>query len=265
MDQPFLYLLLVVAGIAAGFINTLAGGGSMLTLPLLMLLGLPANVANGSNRLAVVTQSIVGVWSFRRRGKLDETALLSVIGPTVVGAIAGAGAAAMVPAAVLKYVLLGTMMTVACVMTLVPRTFADAAHEANREGPADPMDRGPRGLGRRLARLAGMFAAGVYGGFVQAGVGFLLLAVLGGLWRYDLVRANALKLACVAIFSMAALAIFIAAGQIAWAPAVVLALATPIGSNLGVRFAVGIPAKILRWVVLAMVLVACVAALVKAG
>lgn len=252
MNELLLYPLLAAAGIAAGFLNTMAGGGSMLTLPVLMLLGLPADMANGTNRLAVVTQSVSGMLGFRRRGKLDERAVVPVVAPTVLGAVAGASLAASVPAEALKYVLLGTMMAMALVMTVAPKMVTA------------PDDEEARPQGRRLAGTAALLGAGLYGGFVQAGVGFLLLGALGGVLRYDLVRANALKLACTSIFGVAALAVFVIAGQVAWALAALLAASTTIGSLLGVRFAVRAPQKVLRWVVLVCVLATCVAALVKA-
>jgi uncharacterized protein len=252
MNELLLYPLLAAAGIAAGFLNTMAGGGSMLTLPVLMLLGLPADVANGTNRLAVVTQSMSGVLGFRRLGKLDERALVPVVTPTVLGAVAGATLAASVPAHVLKYVLLGTMMAMALVMTLFPRLVT-----APEDGEARPGN-------RRLAGTAALLGAGLYGGFVQAGVGFLLLGALGGVLRYDLVRANALKLACTFLFGIAALAVFVIAGQVSWAPAALLAASTTVGALLGVRFAVRAPQHVLRWIILATVIATCVAALVKA-
>lgn len=251
MDTALLYLVLVVAGVAAGFLNTMAGGGSMLALPVLMLLGLPADVANGTNRLSVVTQSTSGLLAFRRRGKLDERAVVPVVLPTLLGAILGAISAASIPAALLEYVLLGTMMTMAVIMTIFPgAVFAP---------PDAPLAQGKR----RLAGRAGLFAAGLYGGFIQAGVGFLLLGALSGILRYDLVRANALKLACSSIFSVAALAVFVIAGQVAWVPAAVLAVATVLGSLLGVRFAIRVPQAVLRYIVLACVIATCVAALLE--
>jgi uncharacterized membrane protein YfcA len=251
MDTTLIYLVLVVAGVAAGFLNTMAGGGSMLALPVLMLLGLPADVANGTNRLSIVTQSTAGLLAFRRHGKLDERALVPVVLPTVLGAILGAISAASLPPALLEYMLLGTMMTMAAVMTVFPGAVTA------------PLDAPPAAGKRRLAGRAGLFAAGLYGGFIQAGVGFLLLGALSGILRYDLVRANALKLACTSIFSVAALAVFVIAGQVAWPPAAVLAAATVLGSLLGVRFAIRVPQAVLRYIVLACVIATCVAALLK--
>jgi uncharacterized membrane protein YfcA len=249
MSTTLLYGALALAGVAAGFLNTLAGGGSMLTLPVLMLLGLPADVANGTNRLSVVTQAASGMLGFRSRGKLDERALLPVIAPTVAGALLGSTAAARMPPALLEHVLLGTMMAMAVIMTVFPGAVTA------------PPDAPPATGARRAAGIAALFAAGLYGGFVQAGVGFLLLGALSGVLRYDLVRANALKLACVAVFGIAALAVFVIAGQVAWVPAAVLAAGTAAGSLLAVRFAVRVRQDVLRYIVLACVIATCVAAL----
>ena len=82
--------LLVIAGIAAGFVNTVAGGGSVFTVPALMLLGMPADIANGTNRVGVLMQSAAGVWGFRNRGKLDQSALMPIAVPTVAGSLIGA-------------------------------------------------------------------------------------------------------------------------------------------------------------------------------
>ncbi|MFK7984479.1 MAG: sulfite exporter TauE/SafE family protein [Sandaracinaceae bacterium] len=249
MTELLPYALVVVAGVAAGFINTMAGGGSLLTLPALMLLGLPADVANGTNRLAVVTQSASGVFGFHRAGKLETGAVLPVVMPTVLGAAAGAGAAATAPVWLLEPVLLGTMVLMAVVMVVRPRLVMADEDEARPPG--------------RLAGALGLFFAGLYGGFVQAGVGFVLLAVLGGVLRFDAVRANALKLVCTLTFGVVALGIFLAAGDVEWLPAAVLAVSTVVGSQIGVRFAVKVNPKVLRWILLVAVTASCIAAFLK--
>lgn len=245
------YAALLGAGIAAGFINTMAGGGSLLTLPALMLVGLPPNVANGTNRLAVVSQSLSGALAFHKEGKLHTDAVLPIAAPTVLGAIAGAAVAAIAPPAILEPVLLGAMVVMAFVMLLKPNLVMAAGDEA------------PRSAWKHAPSWLGLFGAGVYGGFVQAGVGFVLLAVLGGLMRYDAVRANALKLVCTLLFGVPALAIFVVAGQVDWIPAVLLALGTVVGSQLGVRFAVKANPKAIRAIIVVTVIATCVAAFVR--
>lgn len=250
MDSLVLHGSLLVAGVGSGFINTMAGGGSMLTLPALMLLGLPADMANGTNRISVVSQSVSGVWGFHRSGNLDRAGIGRVLAPTVLGAAAGAIAASQVPVHVLKYALLGTMMSMAAVMVVFPRVITAPAGAELR-------------LDRRLAAFAGFFAAGLYGGFVQAGVGFVLLSVLGGVLRYDVVRANALKLVCTLVFGLVSLAVFAAAGQVVWHLGLLLAVYTVIGSQLGVRFALRVRHGVIRWIIFAAVVATCVGALLK--
>ena len=116
---------------------------------------------------------------------------------------------------------------------------------------------------RRLAGFAGMFGAGLYGGFVQAGVGFLVLSVLGGILRSDLVRANALKLVSTLVFGGVALVVFIIAGDVVWLPGILLANYTVIGSLLGVRFALHVRDGVIRWIITVAVIATCVAALLK--
>ena len=96
-----------------------------------------------------------------------------------------------------------------------------------------------------------------------AGVGFVLLAVLGGVLRYDILRANALKLVCTLVFGVVALGVFVWAGQVDWLPAAVLAVATVIGSQLGVRFALDIDKRVLKRIVLVCVVVSCVVAFLR--
>ncbi|MBX3270719.1 MAG: sulfite exporter TauE/SafE family protein [Sandaracinaceae bacterium] len=239
--------LLALAGVAAGFINVVAGGGSLLTLPALMLLGLPAGLANGTNRLAIVTQSVAGVIAYRRAGRLPSEAMAPVLVPTVLGAGCGAAVAAYVPDAILEPVLLGTLVLMALVMLVRPSLLTPA------EGD------GPVSWRERPWALAGLFGAGLYGGFIQAGVGFVLLAVLGGVLRYDLARANALKLVCTALYGVVVLAIFVAAGQVEWVAASVLAVATVVGSQLGVRFAVKASPKVLNAIVFVAVVASAIA------
>jgi uncharacterized membrane protein YfcA len=246
-----LYATLVAAGIAAGFINTMAGGGSLLTLPALMLLGLPANVANGTNRVAVVAQSVWGGLAFHKAGKLHTGAVLPIVAPAVLGAIGGATVAAIAPPEVLEPVLLGTMIAMALVMLLKPKLVTASGEEE------------PRSAWGHWPSWLGLFGAGLYGGFVQAGVGFVLLAVLGGLMRYDAVRANALKLVCTLLFGVPALAIFVLADQVEWIPGALLALGTVIGSQLGVRFAIKASPRVLHWIIVVTVIATCVAALLK--
>lgn len=237
-------LALAGAGLAAGFINTLAGGGSLLTLPALMLTGLDASVANATNRVGVLGGTLSASYAFARSRHLDLRHVVRLTGPMLLGATAGALAAAKVPPDTLEPILLATLVGMALLLALRPSILTPKPDEAPREpGP------------RALLELA---AAGFYAGFLQAGIGFILLAVLAGRLRYDLIRANALKVALVLPLTVIALGIFWWEGLIRWAPGLTIGVSAAIGARLAVRFAVRHTAA-LRWLVLVAVTVLAVA------
>ncbi len=239
--------ILAAAGVLATVVNVLAGGGGMIVLPVLMALGLPADVANGTYRLGVVTQSIAGTAAMRREGKLDTGSIVPILIPTVLGATVGALLAVWVPREVLKPIMLVTMILMAALIVLRKQTLIPD------EGPALTPQEAPRSY-------VGLFLAGVYGGFIQAGVGFLLLGVLVGTLRHNLITGNALKLVITLAFGSVSLGIFVWAGLVAWVPAVVLAAASIVGARLGVRLMLRVPMAGLRWFVFVCVVATSIAA-----
>lgn len=248
--DPLLLVGLAAIGFLAGWINTLAGGGSNMTLPMLMLLGLPPDVANGTNRVAVVLQCLVGVRGFNRYGKLDTGAILPILLPNLLGGAVGALTAALLPNVTLKPLLLGTVITMSLIILLRPGFITPP--------PGTPVV----AINDSRAGWWMLFAAGVYGGFVQASVGFLLLAVLAGVLRYDLVRANALKIACTLALTAVSLVIFIAFGQVAWLPGLVLGMGAMSGAYLSVRFAVQVSQTTIKWFLFLMTVCSSIAALI---
>lgn len=245
-----LLIILSVVGFVAGIINTIAGGGSNLTLPVLMLLGLPADVANGTNRVAVALQCVVGIRGFNSHGRLDVPAIAPILVPTLIGGAIGALAAAVIPPVALKPILLGTIITMSLLILLRP-------------GFVTPPTGTPV-LSVNESRTAwwSLFVAGIYGGFVQAGVGFILLAALSGVLRYDLVRANALKMVCSLGFTLVALGVFIYFDQVRWVPGLILAVGTMLGAWICVKFAVNANQSTIKWVLFLMTVSSCVAALI---
>lgn len=223
------YLLLFAAGWAAGVINVIAGGGSFLTLPVLIFLGLPATVANGTNRLAVISQNVGAVWGFHRHRVLDWRAMLWAALPASLGAVLGTWAALIVDERDFQRILAFLMVAVTLWTLLYPiKPNPDASRPA---------------AGKAIL-ATGFFLVGIYGGFVQAGVGFLILAVtsMAGL---DLVRGNAAKVLNILIFTVIALGIFAWQGKVAWWTGLVLAAGSLLGGQLGVRLTV---LKGHRWV-----------------
>ena len=234
---------LVVAGILGGFINTIAGGGSMITVPALMLLGMPADHANGTNRVGILQQSLTGMRGFNEAGKLEKGAILPMLLPTVSGAVLGALSTTWLPPDILKPVLLGAMVVIALVMLIFPDVVAP------------PEGTRTYSLRERPLGFVMLFGAGLYGGFVQAGVGFILIAALAAGMRYDLVRTNALKVVCTALFSVAALSVFIFTGRVEWVSGIILAVGMTIGALVSVRFALNIDQRVIKWTLFVMVCV----------
>jgi uncharacterized membrane protein YfcA len=239
--------ILAAAGLLATIVNVLAGGGGMIVLPALMALGLPADVANGTYRLGVVTQSIAGTAALKRAGKLETASIVPILIPTVLGTVVGALLATWIPRELLKPIMLATMIFMAGLIAFRKQTLIPD------EGPPLTPREAPRSF-------VGLFFAGIYGGFIQAGVGFLLLGVLVGTLRHDLVSGNALKLVVTLAFGIVALGIFVWAGLVSWAPAIVLAVASIAGARLGVKLMLKVPATGLRWFVFACVVATSIVA-----
>ncbi|MHC4937812.1 MAG: sulfite exporter TauE/SafE family protein [Planctomycetota bacterium] len=218
--------LLVLAGLGAGFINTLAGGGSALALPALEMVTASASIANGTNRIAILLQNVAGTHGFGET--LDRPRAFRLAVPMLIGGVAGAWVATMLSPGSMR-VALSVAVALVAVSAVVkpPRT-------APLEGWT--VD-------------AGMLVCGFYAGFVQAGVGFLLLAVLAGGLRLDLVRANAIKVFIVLLATIPVLAIFALRGQVAWLPGIVLAAGNMSGAAIASRMAVKKGAAWVRWVV----------------
>ena len=238
----YAYPLLILAGIAAGFVNMLAGNGSLITLPALLAIGLPANVANATNRVGITLQNIVGTEGFYRQGRLDVRGALLLSIPTVVGSILGARIAVNIDEALFRKVLAVAMLIMLVIMLVKPERWITGKVRVHS--------------GRlSIVQVLVFFAIGVYGGFLQAGVGIFLLAglVLGP--GYDVVRANAVKVAIVLTLTIAALIVFQANAQVLWGPGLVMGIGSMIGAWLGTHFAVRKGTAWVRWFVIVVVLV----------
>jgi uncharacterized membrane protein YfcA len=238
--------LLLIAGFFGGVINTLAGGGSNLTMPALMIMGLPADVANATNRLGVFLQALTGVAKFNQQDKLPKTDLWAILVPSLLGGLVGALIAVWAPLWLLKPLLLGTMLSVAGAMLIFPGMIPDDSQQSIK-------------VSESRWGFWGLFIASVYGGFVQAGVGFVLLTVLAGSLSYDLVRANALKLLCTIGFTMVALLVFIYEGLVNWYYGFILSIGFIAGAVVGVKFAISVSANNMRKALFGLTLFACVA------
>ena len=238
----YLYAAIIAAGFAAGFINTLAGSGSLISLPVLIFLGLPANVANGTNRVAILAQNIVGVKSFDQQKVLDRRGAVILAIPAILGSLIGAQIAVNLNEEMMRRVIGGLMIVMLVVILARPKRWLHGSAEYMQERPS-------------WKQLTVFFFIGIYGGFIQAGVGIFLLAGLVLSIGYDLVRANAVKVAIVLAFTVAALAIFVKNGQVAWGVGLILAIGNSSGAWVASRMAVERGAKFARWVLIIVVTV----------
>lgn len=237
MDSTTDYLLLFTAGCVAGTLNVVAGGGSFLTLPILIFLGLPAGIANATNRVGLLLQNMGAVWSFWRNGVLDLRALVWAATPATLGAVLGTWLALKVSDLAFQRILAFLMVIISLWSLWSPHS-----RKHSRDG-FSPPEATPSRL-RLLSVSAAFLVIGVYGGFVQAGAGFLILAATtaAGL---DLVRGNAVKVLAVLCLTTLSLGIFAWQGRVDWAVGLVLGCGTALGGLWGARLTV---LKGHRWV-----------------
>jgi uncharacterized membrane protein YfcA len=218
-------LLLFLVGLVAGTLNVIAGGGSLLSLPVMIFLGLPPTVANGTNRVAILIQNIGASWSFHRRGLVSREWLLIAVPPALVGAIIGTIAAVQIGE--LEFQRLLAVILVAASAWSIWNPI-----QLQPEGNA-PLPQGAR----RWAFVAAFFLIGAYGGFIQAGIGFILLAATSAA-GFNMIRGNALKVTVVLAFTPLALVLFAWNGKVDWAMGFALAAGNFLGGLAGVHLQV---------------------------
>ena len=210
-------LLLVIGGLFAGAINTVAGGGSMLTVPLLVLAGVPGNAANGSNRVGILTSNVAAVATFRRLGVDGLRHASRVVVPVVLGGLIGSFAVGRLLDDAAFERVFGLLM--------IPLVILSVRRPSNASG-----DRA-----WSTTKVVIVFLLiGTYGGAFQAGVGLVLLAALTRS-GFDLVMSNSVKVIVNTAVTVVALPVFILSGDIAWAPALVLAAGFVVGGWLGAQ------------------------------
>lgn len=234
------YILLLLGGFAAGWINTLAGSGSLITLPILLMVGLPAPVANGTNRIGILLQNIVATRALYKAGKLEPRSSWSRIVPGVFGAVAGSLIAVELSERATRGLIAAVMVIMFFVIWLKPKRWLQTPDQAPHQ-KLTPIE--------WLVYLA----CGFYAGLIQAGVGILLLAGLVLSSGYDLVRANGVKLLFVLVLTVPALVIFAINNQVHWKWGLVLALGNMAGAQLGARTALKKGVGYVRGVLLAVV------------
>ncbi|MBX3180694.1 MAG: sulfite exporter TauE/SafE family protein [Candidatus Hydrogenedentes bacterium] len=233
-------ILLAIAGLIAGFLNVLAGGGSLLVLPIMvLLLGMPGPLANGTTRLAILAQNISAIAGFRKKGFSDFRLSLSLALCALPGAALGAYYGTKLDGVwfnrTLALVMIGVMIIMAFDKKKPKKRPAESPEDPGARDAIASPDMTPR---QRLAGHGLMVLVGFYGGFIQAGVGFILMAVLHRVMGLDLVRTNMHKVFIVAAYTVVAIALFAGSGNILWGYALILAIAMAAGGWIGSHLAV---------------------------
>jgi uncharacterized membrane protein YfcA len=240
LDFPFDILILVGAGLFAGFVNTMAGGGSLLTLPLLIFLGLPPATANGTNRIAIMVSASSATLGFRSKN-INTFPLSIYLGiAAFFGALIGSRIAVEIDGLLFNKILAIIMIVVVVLMVFKPSYKADLLQA--------------RTTGKTLMwSMVAFFFIGIYGGFINAGIGFIIMLFLNYVNKLDLVRVNATKVTLVLIYTTAALATFIFSGHINLKYGIALAVGNAAGAFFASRYAVKKGEGVIKTVMMVMV------------
>ena len=235
-------IVLIISGLLVGFINTLAGGGSIISLSVLMLMGLPAPVANGTNRIAIIVQTLTATTSFRQQKVLDSKKGWILGIPAIIGSVIGAWIAVDISEVLLERAMAVIMLIMLIFMIYNPKKIL--------YGRQDLVEKKVSVL-----QIVIFFFIGLYGGFIHMGVGYFLLAALVLSCGYDLVRANAVKVFIVLMYVVVSFLVFIFNDQVYWKYGLVLTIGNVIGAYVASRLAVQKGVAFVKWVIVVIILV----------
>ena len=235
------YPLLILVGFIAGFINTMAGGGSLLTLPLLIFLGLPSAVANGTNRIAIFMSAFSATAGFKSKG-ISNYPFNFYLGFTgLIGALIGAQIAVDIKGELFNKILAVIMIVVVLLIVFKPKI--------------DSVNILERLTGKHLyISMVAFFFIGIYGGFINAGIGFVIMLFLHYYNKMNLVKVNATKVVIVLIYTTGAIITFALAGKINWIYGIFLASGNFLGGWISSRWSVKKGEKAIKAFLVVMVL-----------
>lgn len=234
--------ILIVAGVFVGFINTLAGGGSVISLSVFMFMGLPPGIANATNRVTITMQTLTAVASFKQQKVLDHKKAIILSVPALLGSIIGARIAVDVSGIIFERVFAAVMIIMLFFILFKPQKFI-----YGRE----------RVLKKKISiwQVLIFFFIGIYGGFIQVGMGYFLLAgiVLGA--GFDLVKANAVKVFIALSIVIVALTVFLINDQVQWIPGLIMGAGSILGALIASRLAVKKGVNFVRYVIIVLIFV----------
>lgn len=233
------FILLFIVGTVAGFINVMAGGGSSIVLPFLIFLGLDASLANGTNRIAIFIQNVSAILSFKKEQVSDFKISFKIGLFALPGAVTGAIIATKISDELFETILAIIMIGIVISMILP---------KSKKHYSKDLVNKIP------ILIYPIMFLIGFYGGFIQVGVGFLLMAALHYILHLNLVKVNMHKVFIVFLYTIPALSIFIFTGNVDWIIGIVLACGNAFGAWWAAKLAVKKGDKVIRVILSVVVL-----------
>jgi uncharacterized membrane protein YfcA len=243
-------LLLIAAGLGAGVVNGAAGGGTLISFPALLAVGYPALTANVTSTVGIWTGYLGGAAGFRRELADQHNQVRSLSGPVVGGAVVGGVLLLTTPSADFR-ALAPYLVLFSCLLFAVQPLLARGLRSAEEHRRS-----------RRLALHAGTFIAAVYGAYFGAGLGVVLLAVLGLALPDPLVRINGLRAVLSLLVNSVAMVIFVIHAHVIWAAAGLMAGGALVGGYIGAHIARRVPPALLRVVIVAVGLATAVRLLV---
>ena len=246
-------ILLIGAGLAAGFINVTAGGGSMLTLPAMIFMGIPGPIANGTNRVGILFQNISAVTAFYRKGLSDFKLSFTLALCTLPGAIIGAMSAARLKGEHFNLILAGVMLIVMALTLFGNKPQAQG--QGQEQGGVETVIRGDISRRRLIWGHICMCFVGLWGGFIQIGAGFILIPILNRVMGLDLLRTNMHKVAIVLVYTVAALAVFANQLEMEWLAGFFIALGMMVGAWIGARLQIKQGTGYIKWIINIVLLV----------
>jgi len=247
------HLAAAAAAVGAGAVNALAGGGTLISFPVLTAIGVPAVAANATNTVALCPGYVGGTWALRREIEATGEPLRTRLIVSGVGGIAGAALLLFTSNATFRAVV-PFLILLSCLLLAVQdplrRWVSRASPRVSERSGAVGRHRGAGRLA--VLELGGILVAGVYGGYFGAGLGIMLIAVLGLFSDVPFTQLNAVKQPLAAAINLSAAAFLVFTDKVEWTLVAVMAPAALIGGAAGGRLSTRLPAARFRWVVVAI-------------
>ncbi|MDY0015560.1 MAG: sulfite exporter TauE/SafE family protein [Bacteroidales bacterium] len=237
-------IVLILSGLIVGFINTLAGGGTIISMTVFMSLGLPPLVANGTNRIAIFLQTLTAVINYQRNKILDIRKSLKFALPVILGSIIGSNLAISIDERIFNYFLVGILLFMTGLIIFKPKLWLTD----NPDKIVRPMS---------ILQWIIYFIIGIYGGFIHVGIGYFLIAAIVLMGGYNLLNANAIKNLIVFLYIPVSLIPFIINSQVRYDYGLIHAIGNVIGAYLASQWASKFGSKFIRYILIFLLLISC--------